>query len=293
VATETTAESAYGHAFPKISESAATGVGGLFSEIAWVCYRSLRKLSRNPFLLMFTLLMPLIWLGLFSQTFGTLFSRAASSGGAPALPYDYIAVLLPGIAIMTAIQSAAQSGFAMVTDIETGFMDKFFVAPIRRSSVLIGKLLADGIRMAAQAGIVLVIAYVFTLAFHWRIPFATGLPGDVVIVVLAAAFGVAFSGLSNSVALFTKSTESTMMVSFTLTFPLLFLSTAMVPLALLPGWVQTFSSYNPVSYVATAARTMILSGYNWTEIGQAFAAIAIIGILLNGLAVVAFRRQGR
>jgi ABC-2 type transport system permease protein len=284
VATETTAESAYGHAFPKISESAATGVGGLFSEIAWVCYRSLRKLSRNPFLLMFTLLMPLIWLGLFSQTFGTLFSRAASSGGAPALPYDYIAVLLPGIAIMTAIQSAAQSGFAMVTDIETGFMDKFFVAPIRRSSVLIGKLLADGIRMAAQAGIVLVIAYVFTLAFHWRIPFATGLPGDVVIVVLAAAFGVAFSGLSNSVALFTKSTES---------FPLLFLSTAMVPLALLPGWVQTFSSYNPVSYVATAARTMILSGYNWTEIGQAFAAIAIIGILLNGLAVVAFRRQGR
>ena len=142
------------------------GVAGLFSEIGWVCYRSLRKLSRNPFLLMFTLIMPLIWLGMFSQTFGTLFARATTIPGGTALPYDYIAVLLPGIAILTAIQSASQSGVAMVTDIETGFMDKFFVAPIRRSSVLIGKLLADGLRMAAQASIVLLIAFVFTLVFH-------------------------------------------------------------------------------------------------------------------------------
>jgi ABC-2 type transport system permease protein len=270
----------------------STQIFNVFSEIGWVCYRSLRKLSRNPLLLMFTLIMPLIWLGMFSQTFGTVFNKAASAGG-PALPYDYIAVLLPGIAIMTAIQAAAQSGFSMVTDIETGFMDKFFVAPIRRTSVLVGKLLADAIRMAAQAGIVLFIAWIFTLAFGWKIPFASGVGGDLLLVLLAAAFGVAFSGLSNSVGLFTKSTESTMMVSFTLTFPLLFLSTAMVPLSLLPSWVQTFSMFNPVSYVATASRALILTGYNWFEIGQAFAAIAIVGFLLNTLAVIAFRRQGR
>lgn len=268
------------------------GIFGYLSEIGWVCYRSLKKLSRNPFVLMFTLIMPLIWLGMFSQTFGTIFSKAASGPGG-ALPYNYIAVLLPGIAIMTAIQAASQSGFAMVSDIETGFMDKFFVAPIRRSSVLIGKLLGDALRMAGQAAIVLTIAYVFTLAFGWKIPFAAGPLGDLIIVLLAALFGVAFSGLSNSVALFTKSTEATMMVSFTLTFPLLFLSTAMVPLSLLPPWVQTFSMFNPVSYVATACRALILTGVNWFEIGQALAAIGIVGFLLNGLAVIAFRRQGR
>ncbi|MGA8303864.1 MAG: ABC transporter permease [Thermoplasmata archaeon] len=285
-------ETGHGQDFVSISVP-TTGLANLFSDIGWVCYRSLRKLSRNPFLLMFTLIMPLIWLGLFSQTFGTLFARGASLPGGAPLPYDYIAVLLPGIAVLTAIQAASQSGFGMVTDIETGFMDKFFVAPIHRASVLIGKLLADGLRMAAQAGIVLLIAYIFTLAFGWRIPFATGLPGDLMIAALAALFGVAFSGLSNSVALFTKSTESTMMVSFTLTFPLLFLSTAMVPINLLPSWVQTFSTYNPVSYVATASRSMILTGFNWFEIGQAFLAIAIVGFLLNLLAVIAFRRQGR
>src|SRR5207245_8548800 len=210
--------------------------GGVFTEIGLVTWRSLVKLTRTPVLLFFSLFMPLIWLVMFSQAFSKVFSQAG-----PSLPYDYVAVLLPGITVMTAIQSASQSGFGMVADLESGFMDKFFVAPIRRSSVLAGKLLADGLRMAAQAGIILGIAAILTL-FGWRIPFATGVMGALLIMLLAAAFGVAFSGLSNTVALRTKNTESTMMVSFSLTFPLLFLSTAMLPKALLPAWVQSFST---------------------------------------------------
>jgi ABC-2 type transport system permease protein len=288
------AEVSFPRSTPTLPAVGAFGyAGGVLSEVLWVAYRSLRKLSRNPFLLLFTLIMPIVWLGMFSQTFGTVFARGASVPGGPTLGYDYIAVLLPGIAVMSAIQSAAQSGFSMVSDIETGFMDKFLVAPIARGSVLVGKTLADGIRMAGQTAIVLAIAYVFTLVFGWRIPFASGVAGDAMVVLLTASFGVAFAGLSNAVALFTKNTEPTMAVSFTLTFPLLFLSTAMLPAYLLPPWVQTFSKFNPVSYVATASRSLILTGFNWTYIGQAFAAVAIVGALLYSLAVVAFRRQGR
>src|SRR5438445_748691 len=116
--------------------------GGVLTEVGLVTWRSLVKLTRTPVLLFFSLFMPLIWLVMFSQTFGTVFSAAAATQ----LPYDYVAVLLPGITVMTAIQSASQSGFGMVSDLESGFMDKFFVAPIRRSSVLAGKLLADGLR---------------------------------------------------------------------------------------------------------------------------------------------------
>src|SRR5881628_2227667 len=169
---------------------------GVFTEIGLVTWRSLVKLTRTPVLLFFSLFMPLIWLVMFSQTFGTVFSAAATQ-----LPYDYVAVLLPGITVMTAIQSASQSGFGMVADIDSGFMDKFFVAPIRRTSVLVGKLLADGMRMAIQAGLILLIAYVMTFALGWRIPFATGLPGAIVVALLAMLFGIAFSGLSNAVAL--------------------------------------------------------------------------------------------
>src|SRR5881628_1030533 len=165
--------------------------GGVLTEVGLVTWRSLVKLTRTPVLLFFSLFMPLIWLVMFSQTFGTVFSSATSGGfsGTP-LPYDYVAVLLPGITVMTAIQSASQSGFGMVADLESGFMDKFFVAPIRRSSVLAGKLLADGLRMAAQAGIILGIAAILTLFGQgrgWRIPFATGAVGAVLIMLLAAA----------------------------------------------------------------------------------------------------------
>jgi len=265
-------------------------VGGMGYEIMWVAWRGFKKLTRNPFILFFSLFMPLIWLVMFSSTFGNVFSSAT---GGPQLPYDYVAVLLPGITVMTAIQSAAQSGFGMVADIDSGFMDKFFVAPMRRSSVLLGKLLSDGMRMAGQAAIVLGVAYLLKIGAGWRIPFATGLPGALLIVVLASAFGVAFSGLSNTVALRTKNTEATMMVSFTLTFPLLFLSTAMLPKAFLPAWVKAFSSVNPVSYIADASRSLILTGYDWHTIGNAFIAIAIFGIVLNGMAVMAFRAQGK
>jgi ABC-2 type transport system permease protein len=275
------------------SES-AVGLRMRFSEIRWVAYRSLKKLSRSPIILVFTLLMPLIWLGLFSQVFGSVFSAGASAlGGGLVLPYDYVAVLLPGICIMTAITSSSQTGFQMVMDIDSGFMDKFFVAPMQRSSVLIGKLLADGLRMGGQAGLVLLIAYGFKLGLGWRIPFATGILGGLLIMFMAAAFGIAFSGLSNTVALRTKSTESTQLVSFTLTFPLLFLSTALLPANVLPGWVQTFSKFNPVSYTATACRDLILTGFNWTAIGQALLAIAILGVILNGLAVLSFRALGK
>jgi ABC-2 type transport system permease protein len=270
----------------------AAATGSMFAEVLWVAGRSLRKLTRNPMVLFFSLMTPMIWLVLFSQMFAKLFARGAAGAGFE-LPYDYVAVMLPGVATMTTIQSASQSGFGMVADIETGFMDKFFVSPIRRSSVLVGKLLADGLRMAVQASLILFIALVFKLIAGWRIPFATGLPGAALLVLLTAAFGVAFSGLSNAVALRTKNTEATMMVSFTLTFPLLFLSTAMLPKALLPNWVQSFSTVNPVSYLANASRDLILTGYDWKDVGSAALAIIILGVILNGFAVSAFRAQGK
>src|SRR3989454_7781382 len=121
--------------------------GGVLTEVGLVTWRSLVKLTRTPVLLFFSLFMPLIWLVMFSQTFGTVFSSAASGGflGAP-LPHHYVAVLLPGITVMTAIQSASQSGFGVVADLEAGFMGKVFLPPIRRGSVLSGKRLPDGLR---------------------------------------------------------------------------------------------------------------------------------------------------
>src|SRR5438132_13018761 len=82
----------------------AESTGGVFTEIGLVTWRSLVKLTRTPVLLFFSLFMPLIWLVMFSQTFGTVFSFATSGGffGTP-LPYDYLAVLLPGTPALSPI----------------------------------------------------------------------------------------------------------------------------------------------------------------------------------------------
>src|SRR5437867_9807190 len=114
----------------------AESTGGVFTEIGLVTWRSLVKLTRTPVLLFFSLSMPLIWLIMFSQAFGTLFSFAA-----PTLPYDHVALLLPGITDMTAIHTASQSVYPTVSDFDYGFMHKFFVARIRPDSVLAAKLL--------------------------------------------------------------------------------------------------------------------------------------------------------
>jgi ABC-type multidrug transport system permease subunit len=66
-----------------------------------------------------------------------------------------------------------------------------------------------------------------------------------------------------------------------------------IPLALLPVWVQRFSTINPVSYLADASRALIVSGYDWSAIDRACAAIAVFGVIVNGLAVMAFRAQGK
>src|SRR2546426_4870249 len=103
----------------------AEASGGVFTEVGLVAWRSLVKLTRTPVLLFFSLFMPLIWLVMFSQTFGTVFSSAASggfSGGPP--PHHYVALLFPRITVMTPIQSAAQSGFGVVADLQAGFLGK-------------------------------------------------------------------------------------------------------------------------------------------------------------------------
>src|SRR2546422_8072802 len=88
---------------------------------------------------------------------------------------------------------ASKFGYVMMAALDSGLMYKFFVAPIRRSSVLAGKLLADGLRMAAQAGVILGIAAILTL-FRWRVPFATGVMGALLLMLLPAAFSIPVFG---------------------------------------------------------------------------------------------------
>ena len=251
--------------------------------------RSLLKLRRNSIHIFFSMFMPMIWLLMFSQVFARTVEIPAFQENFAG--FDYVGVFLPAVLIMTAIQSASQSGFSLVADIEHGTMSRLMSTPMNRLSYQIGKMLADGARLSVQATVLLLAAFVLKVGFGWNIPFAGGFLGALVMIVLTGVFGVSFAGLSNTVAIRSRNTEATMMISFSFTFPLLFLSTSLMPEQLLPENIATITAFNPVTYVADALRALCLYGFDLAAIGKAFGVCALLSALLHGVALYSFLSQ--
>ena len=245
--------------------------------------RWILKTTRRPTILFFTLVQPIIWFFLFTEAF----SAVGSIPGFQEITGtdNYKTFFTAAVIVQTVIASALNSGIGMVEDLDSGYLDKLRVAPIRRSSILIGKVLSDGFRIVLQTIIIVVLALIAGVVI------TTGFLGVVMILVIAAAFGVAWSGISTYVALTTKNAESTLVIGLLTTFPLLFLSTAVMPKPLLPEWVQSFSDINPISYVADGVRSLVITGWEWDTLALTFLVILIVGAVTLTITTLKFRKS--
>ncbi len=248
------------------------------AEAAVLWGRNLRKLVRVPTLVFFSLFQPLLFLLLFSQ----VFSGLADLPGFPT--DDYLQFLLPTVVGLTALNSAFQSGMGMVTDIDDGLLDKFLIAPIRRSSILLGKVFADATRMAIQALILVGIGLLMGASIK------TGVLGVLAMAVIAVLFGIAWAGISNVIALRTRNAEATMLIGILITFPILFLSTGFMPKFLLPDWLDVVATFNPITYLVDALRALVNDGWAWGEIGEALAVTAGLAVVTLTAATRSFSR---
>jgi ABC-2 type transport system permease protein len=120
---------------------------------------------------------------------------------------------------------------------------------------------------------------------------ASGVLGALMILAIAATFGIAWSGISLFIALTTKSSQTTLSVGLLTTFPLLFLSASVMPLQLLPSWVQQVAKVNPFTYIAQAFQNLIIKGFVLDSIGYAFIAILIIGVISLGASILVFQKK--
>ena len=188
----------------------------------------------------------------------------------------YVAFQVP-VSLAFAVATAT-SGLALVTDIDLGYFDKLLVAPIRRTSIVLARLAADFVRGLASSTLVLLLG----LAFGMRIK--SGPLGAVLIVLLAALFGVAYAGIGQTIALKTRNVQTTN-ASFIIFFPLLFLTPNFVPFELLSEPLRTLARYNPVSYVIEGLRSLILDGFVASKLLECLAVIVGSGILLTGLSL--------
>lgn len=249
--------------------------------------RSMKKLIRNPILVFFSLFQPIIFLVLFTQ----LFSKFGQLLG-PGVSYTVFATA--GIVLQNAFSSAFQSGTAVVDDIKSGFLAKMLATPVNRSAILFGRILTDVFRVFAQTVIILGLAYILGVY-----P-ATGIVGYVLIILTVAFFSLAWSGISLTLGLKTKSAETVFGIAGFLTFPLLFMSTALVGQNVMPDWMQNVSAYNPISFAVNAIRNLITGctpnlsscsiGFDWSTILQAFGVIGLIGIVTLGATLYLFRK---
>ncbi len=249
-----------------------------FSDSIHLFVRSMKKLVRNPILVFFSLFQPIIFLVLFTQ----LFSNLGPFLGAGILSYTAFATA--GIVLQNAFSSAFQSGTAVVDDIKSGFLAKMLATPVNRSAILMGRLLSD----------------VFSLAYALGVYPATGPIGYLLVIFTVAFFGLAWSGISLALGLKTKSAETVFGIAGALTFPLLFMSTALVSSGFMPKWMQNVSNFNPISFAVNAIRNPITGcsldlkvcniGFDWGTILQAYGVIAAIGVVTLGATLYLFRK---
>ena len=260
--------------------------------------RWLLKTTRNPFVMTVSLLNPIIFLVLFTEVFGQITSGAISQSlGTEA---SYVTFLVPAIVIQTALIAATTSGIGLVEDIENGMFEKVLVSPMHRGAIFLGKSLSEVIRIVVQITIILVLGYVLlyldtgaSLTDYVE----TGVLGAVGIVAVAIVFSIWFTALSNVVALITRDQESTIIAVNLLQFPLLFLSSAFLPVEVLPDWVQTIAALNPITYGVDAARALMYGqdvmtvlevsafGGMWNTLVPALAILGALDLVLGAVAV--------
>jgi len=236
-------------------------------DILAVTGRNLIRYVRVPSLLVFSTIQPVMFVLLFRYVFGSAIVQD------PTFHYPYVDYLMPGIFVQTVIFGSTQTGVGLAEDLTKGMIDRFRSLPIARSAVLAGRTLSDTVRNAFVVLLMGVVGYLVGFRIH------TGVVPAVGGVALALLFGLAFSWISALIGLAVKDVESTQAASFVWIFPLVFASTAFVPLKALPGWLQAWAKINPVSVTVDSLRAL-LTGWPSQTYHFAIAVAWVLGILV-------------
>ncbi|WP_418909708.1 ABC transporter permease [Arthrobacter antioxidans] len=212
-----------------------------FSDGWTVTKRNLIKLKRSPDMLVFAVLQPIMFVLLFSQIYGGSIQVEGS---------DYTQYLMAGIFAQTVIFGSTFSGSAMAQDLKDGIIDRFRTLPMSSSAVLVGRTNSDLVLNTLSVTIMMGTGFLV----GWRVttPLTSVLAG----IGLLLLFSYAFSWVMALLGMSVKSPEVINNASFMILFPLTFISIAFVQSQNLPGPLETFANWNPVSALVQAVREL-------------------------------------
>jgi ABC-2 type transport system permease protein len=241
--------------------------------------RSVRQTFRRPQLMAPIIVFPTLLLAI--QTGGA--GAAVNLPGFPPVQ-SFLQFMLAGAMMQSLMLAANSGGIALAMDIEMGFTDRLFAAPIPRHAVVLG-------RLAGTAALgVFVAAWFLVIGLLFGAEIAGGVPGAAIAIALCAAATVAIGGIGSSIALRTGR-ASIVQGLFPLIFVVLFLSTAFFPEDLMVEPARTIAAYNPLSLVVEGIREPIVEGVRGTDVLYAVISIAAIGAFAALLSGRALRRR--
>jgi ABC-2 type transport system permease protein len=243
--------------------------------------RALSVQFRRAQLLMPTFVLPLMLLAVISS--GT--SAAQGLRGFPDVG-SYLAFVVPGTIIQGALLAGLTSGTALAGDLEFGFFDRLLAAPVRRTSLVLG-------RQAGTLGLSLLqTSFFLFVAFLFGAHYPGGIPALLATLVLAAITAVGIGGLASAIAIRTGSL-SLMQSVFPFVFVLLFTAPAFFPRDLLAPALRDFAAYNPLTYVVEAVRGMLIDDSSIGDPLQGLAAAVLLAVASTALATLALRNRLR
>lgn len=252
---------------PAPLEDIPTGPIWLLKDSWTEAMRHLRALPRNPELLVFATLQPLMFVVLFVYVFG----------GSVDTPLDYTQYVIPGIFTQTVLFNSAFTSVGMADDLSKGIIDRLRSLPMYPGAVLAGRTMSDVVRNV----ITFVVMFGAAYAVGFRIE-GTFL-GAVAATGLMFAFAYAFSWIAAWIGLSVGSVEAANSAGFIWMFPLTFISSAFVDPTLMTSWLQPIAEHNPFTTLTDACRALY-NGYDpgndaWISLAWAVGITVVFAVI--------------
>jgi ABC-2 type transport system permease protein/oleandomycin transport system permease protein len=241
-------------------------------------YRYLLHYVRQPDLLFFSTVQPIMFVLLFNYVFGGAIGESLVPG------VEYIDFLIPGILIQTVAFASSTPAVSMAKDKQEGIADRFRSLPMARSAVLAGRVLADTLYMVYTVSLLIVIGV--AIGFRFQGSFGEAVLG----FFLAVLFGVALLWISILIGLSVKTVDAAQLAGFIWLFPLTFASSAFVPVETLPDGLAQFAEWNPVTIFVDAVRGLWLGNPSAQDIWLSLAWAVALTAVFAPLGVWRYRR---
>ncbi|MCX5225861.1 ABC transporter permease [Streptomyces sp. NPDC006553] len=254
------------------------GLRANLRHIGALARRNALQIKQDPESMFDAVLMPIIFILLFVYVFGGAISGKGNND-------VYVNYVTPGLMAMMGMNISMAVGVGINDDFKKGVMDRFRTMPIARSSVLIAKIVVEVGRMLIATAILLGMGFLLGLEIHTSVLHLFAAIG------LSMVFGASLMWIFILLGLTLKTAQAVQGMAMLVLMPLQFGSSIFAPTASMPGWLETFTDYNPLSNLADAARNLINGGPVAHSVWMVLGWALVITVVTAPLAVTKFRKK--